>query len=581
MKKQPEDKTTIKVGEINKFCKESSNTIGTIYHIIGKFDLESKIKVLGNLKTRGFKIVQLLVTLIVIPFFRIRIDNVNQKERGQKHSKAKKDAYYDLKNNELIDWRLVLKLLRQQFGILTQSDKANENGKTTAFIADDTTVMKTGYKIENISKVHDHTINGYLLGFKILVLGRFDGISFIPVDFSIHREKGRGSDQEKKRLKKATEKLKQTKEEYKVKEQEFKDKKKEAKSLSKIQKQTGETSKKQLQQMQKKITRLESQLKKIKNRITAQQADYQKSKLEYIQSQKQYPVFGLKPKTRKEQFKKKRIKNSPGYKRAQEVDSKKTDTLLQMLQRAVKTGLWAHYFIADSWFFSAKMVQGLRNLAKEMHYMGMAPQRENILYGYDDKMVDSKYIYKKNRKKARRCRKYHSHYIQINVDFAGAPLQLFFVKLGRTKNWKLLVTTDITLDFIKIFELYQIRWSIEVFFKESKQYLGLGKCQSQDFDAQICSTTLTMIQYILLCYYKRIHYQQKIDGLFEEISYQTMEASIVEKLIAQFIELLDIIAEMAGIEPLELYMMLIGNPKATEILKELKLDKFLELKNAV
>ena len=27
------------------------------------------------------------------------------------------------------------------------------------------------------------------------------------------------------------------------------------------------------------------------------------------------------------------------------------------------------------------------------------------------------------------------------------------------------------------------------------KYLGLGKCESQDFDAQIAKTTLTMIQY--------------------------------------------------------------------------------------
>jgi hypothetical protein len=36
------------------------------------------------------------------------------------------------------------------------------------------------------------------------------------------------------------------------------------------------------------------------------------------------------------------------------------------------------------------------------------------------------------------------------------------------------------------------------FFKEAKQLLGLGKCQSNDFDAQIADTTITLIQYILL-----------------------------------------------------------------------------------
>ena len=38
-------------------------------------------------------------------------------------------------------------------------------------------------------------------------------------------------------------------------------------------------------------------------------------------------------------------------------------------------------------------------------------------------------------------------------------------------------------------EIYSIRWTIEVFFREAKQQLGLGKCKSRDFDAQIASIT--------------------------------------------------------------------------------------------
>jgi len=34
--------------------------------------------------------------------------------------------------------------------------------------------------------------------------------------------------------------------------------------------------------------------------------------------------------------------------------------------------------------------------------------------------------------------------------------------------------------------------SIEVFFKEAKQHLGLCNCQSRDFDAQIASVTIVV-----------------------------------------------------------------------------------------
>lgn len=39
------------------------------------------------------------------------------------------------------------------------------------------------------------------------------------------------------------------------------------------------------------------------------------------------------------------------------------------------------------------------------------------------------------------------------------------------------------LNFVSAFELYQIRWNIEVLFFETKQHLELGRCQSTDLDA--------------------------------------------------------------------------------------------------
>ena len=75
-------------------------------------------------------------------------------------------------------------------------------------------------------------------------------------------------------------------------------------------------------------------------------------------------------------------------------------------------------------------------------------------------------------------------------------------------------------------EIYQIRWSIEVFFKESKQYLHLSDCQSNTFDAQIADMTISMMQSIMLSYFKRVNYQQKFGGLFEAISYELEELDL-------------------------------------------------------
>ena len=50
-----------------------------------------------------------------------------------------------------------------------------------------------------------------------------------------------------------------------------------------------------------------------------------------------------------------------------------------------------------------------------------------------------------------------------------------FFDIKRSKDWKLLLSTDTTLSFVRVMELHQIRWTIEVMFKECKQYLRLGQ----------------------------------------------------------------------------------------------------------
>jgi len=88
--------------------------------------------------------------------------------------------------------------------------------------------------------------------------------------------------------------------------------------------------------------------------------------------------------------------------------------------------------------------------------------------------------------------------------------------MGRSHKWHLLLTTDLDLSFIKLMEIYETRWSIEVFFKESKQYIRLLDCRSNTFDVQIADMTVSMMQYIMLSCFKRVNYQQSTGGLFKE-----------------------------------------------------------------
>ncbi|WP_255348675.1 transposase [Paenisporosarcina sp. TG20] len=90
-------------------------------------------------------------------------------------------------------------------------------------------------------------------------------------------------------------------------------------------------------------------------------------------------------------------------------------------------------------------------------------------------------------------------------------------------------------------EVYSVRWTIEVFFKETKQLLRLGKCQSQNFGAQIAHVTTTYILYSFLAYYRRMNDYETLGGLFEVIKDQMVEKNIAERLWNLFEELLDVV----------------------------------------
>lgn len=101
----------------------------------------------------------------------------------------------------------------------------------------------------------------------------------------------------------------------------------------------------------------------------------------------------------------------------------------------------------------------------------------------------------KGSNKKKRCRGLKATYTEFIAHYQGIKVKIFFIHHAGQLRWRMIVTTDLSLSFIRMMEIYSIRWSIEVFFKEAKQHLQLGKSQSRDFDAQITDIIVSMIQY--------------------------------------------------------------------------------------
>ena len=96
-------------------------------------------------------------------------------------------------------------------------------------------------------------------------------------------------------------------------------------------------------------------------------------------------------------------------------------------------------------------------------------------------------------------------------------------------EWGLL-TTDLSLSFLEAYRLYARRWTTEVAYKDCKTLLNFGKCQSVHFAAQIASFTLTMMQYNILCPVKRFKAYKTIGGLFAEVTNDSLELSVSDKI---------------------------------------------------
>jgi len=86
--------------------------------------------------------------------------------------------------------------------------------KIRALIFDDSPIEKSGKKIEAVSKMHDHVTGRYIFGYKLLVCGYWDGGNFIPVDFSLHRERGSELDKARGKRNRAKKKAKQAEAAY-------------------------------------------------------------------------------------------------------------------------------------------------------------------------------------------------------------------------------------------------------------------------------------------------------------------------------------------------------------------------------
>jgi hypothetical protein len=282
--------------------------------------------------------------------------------------------------------------------------------------------------------------------------------------------------------------------------------------------------------------------------------------------------YGLTPAQAKKRYSKKRDKTSKGSERTDDYFLSKIDSMIHMIRLAIAKGIRFDYLLVDSWFTCSELVEFIVSRRIKCHFIGMIKMGKTR-YGSFGKSLTAKETVDLLRRKrmTKRSKLLGCYYAQTIVDFKGIPVKLFFCKTSKKGHWNGMMTTNTELTFEQAYKVYSTRWSIEVFFKESKQYLGLGKCQAQDFDAQIAATTLCMLQHNLLSVVKRFNDYETLGELFREAQKNTLQITIAERIWLIITEIAAKLSEILETDT-ELLMRKIFSENET-------LTKYINLKN--
>jgi hypothetical protein len=248
--------------------------------------------------------------------------------------------------------------------------------------------------------------------------------------------------------------------------------------------------------------------------------------------------YGLKNKQRKQQKKTKRNSQLPVKKRYEELNSKKSSVVISMFKRICRRKIEVEYILFDSWFTNMSLIKEILKINKKVHVIGM--YKYNSKLTINEKEFSIKQL-RKTQSKMKRSRSLKLYFYEYVGKLDGIEVKVFISKRGTNGAWHTIISTNTKLSFSKTMAIYSHRWTIEVFFKEAKQLLGLGKCQSTNFDVQVAQTTITMIRYLLISLKYRIQAYETIGGIFRNVKQEYIEYKLNQRIMSVIVEILEIL----------------------------------------
>jgi hypothetical protein len=176
---------------------------------------------------------------------------------------------------------------------------------------------------------------------------------------------------------------------------------------------------------------------------------------------------------------------------------------ISLLKAAKRKGFKATTVLFDSWYcfnsFIKELVEEvhlqvicqLKNLPRpnKYHYKGKAYSL-NELFSY----------YARNKLRMIKKYQFQQSVLVVGIPKSNIRLKIVFVQNQGSDKWHAFAATDTSLSAQAILEYYSQRWSIEVFFKNCKQYLNYGKEQMSNLDSIIACDAMVFMRYLILTY---------------------------------------------------------------------------------
>jgi len=189
-------------------------------------------------------------------------------------------------------------------------------------------------------------------------------------------------------------------------------------------------------------------------------------------------------------------------------DEEKPTMLARMIKDALKAGFKAAWLIGDAWFGSKASIR----LAIE-HGLDALFQmkRGKLQYRVDGRLYTASELYVKN-ERLMRTPSSKSRFKTVRIeaeinlelkthaepDWHPVVLILSAPKDEGKSNWVIFLSTNTEASVEQLLEIYALRWSIEVYFKELKQSFGLLSEQSGKYQVSYASVHLAAVRYMVI-----------------------------------------------------------------------------------